>query len=395
MNGVKFLFNEFKKEKELIGNSLLMFIANGVPAIIIFLVNLTLARIFSPESFGNFRTVIYLVSFFSALIDFGAGVTLTKYIAQFKVKDKEKIGYMTRWFLKLRLISYSILFLLLFILIKPIAIHFLHDESLSYLVIFGFSLIIANFFGILPSMVMGHENFKLYLTIRLIGSFGSMILGMGLGYFFGVPYAILGFAISNLLGNLICLRFLFKEQTFKKMDGIFDIKKIFFKFSLPMYVFSLPNSLGNAIVPILSIFFSMEMIGQYSFSFLFYVAGLVIPGTLSSVLLPTISRLNVQKNNKRIKETLLKVFLVYTIIVIGGISGTLLLGETIISIIAPQYLPGLLFFKVLVSLGLLVGYLVIYQSYLTAKEKVKQVALMVVIQNLLLFIISFILLKSV
>jgi len=395
MKGLGFLFGEVKKERILLQNSLVMFIATGGSAIMTFAVNLILARIFGPESFANFKTVTYIVTFFYSLINFGIPVMLTKYVAEFRVKDKERISYLSRWSLKVNLMTNFTLLVLLVIFIKPITIYFLHDPSLSYLVLFSLSLALPSVINIFPSIVLGYENFNLYLISRMVSSIGLALFGVGLGYFFGMPYAIFGWAIANFLGNLICLRFLLKEKTFSKKDGVFDIKGIFWKFSVPMYIFGLPNSLGSAIVPLLSLFFTAELVGQYSFSFLFYYAGLVIPGTLASVLLPKISRLNSLKNDRKIKETLLKVFFAYTIIVVGGIGGALLFGETIISIIAPQYLPGITFFKVLVSFGLLTGYISIFNSYLTAKEKIKEVALMILLQNALLFLVSFLLMKGV
>lgn len=395
MKYINFLLDEFKKEKELVRSSLVMLIATGSSALITFIVDFILAKIFGPESFGNFRTVFYLISFFCAMIDFGAAVTLTKYIAQFRVQDRKKIGHMSRWFLKLRLISFSVLFAVLVVFINPITIYFLHDPSLSYLIVFGFSIVIGNVFATFLSMVLGYENFNLYLISRLVTAFGYIILGIGLGYFFGVAYAILGLGLSNLLGYLVCLKLLFKEKSFEKKDGAFDIKEIFFKFSIPMHIFNLPSYFGNAIVPLLSLFFSMRLIGQYSFSFLFYYAGLVIPGTLASVLLPKLSRLNALKENKKIKETLMKVFLAYTFFVFCSISGVLLFGRIILSIISPEYLPGIIFFKALICLGLLTGYLVIFNSYLTAKERIKEVALSILLQNILLFLVSFILFKFV
>jgi PST family polysaccharide transporter len=395
MNGINYFIDELKKEKELVKSSFLMFLATGIPAIMSFLANLMLARIFNPEPFGNYKTVTYLVTFFSSLISFGIPITLTKYIAQFKVNDKKKIGYMTRWFLNILLIAFSVLVVLLLVFLKPLTLYFLHDPTLTVLVLAGFSIVFANIFSILPSMVLGFENFKLYLFSRLLTSLGYIIFVVGLGYFFGVPFAIIGLGLSNILGNLLCLRFLVKKGSFKKRDGEFDVKDIFLKFSLPMYFFTIPNYVGNAIVPVLSIFFSRELIGQYSFSFIFYYSGLVIPGTIGTVLLPRNSRLISLKKGEKIKQTLIKVFSAYTLIVIGGILGVFLLGKPILSLIAPEYLPGLLFFKVLVSLGLLSGYIVIYNSHLTAKEKIKEVAILTLIQNLLLFVISFLLLKSV
>ncbi|MBD3155864.1 MAG: oligosaccharide flippase family protein [Candidatus Aenigmarchaeota archaeon] len=395
MNRINFLINEIKKEKELVKDSFWMFLANAIPAIMGFLMNLILARIFNPEPFGNYKTVTYLITFFSALISFGIPITLTKYIAQFRVKDKKKIGYMTRWFLNIRLISFSALFLILLVFLKPITVYFLHDPSLSNLILAGFPLVFATIFGFLPSMVLGYENFKLYFFSKLVTSIGYILFVVGLGYFSGVPFSVIGLGISNLLGSLLCLKYLNKKGSFRKTNGKFNVKEIFLKFSLPMYIFTIPSFFGNAVVPVLSIFFSPELIGQYSFSFVFYYSGLVIPSTIGTVLLPRNSRLISLKDEKNIKKTLIKVFSVYTLIAVVGILGVFLLGRTVLSIIAPEYLPGLVFFKALVSLGLISGYIIIYNSYLTAKEELKWVALLTLIQNLLIFLVSFLLLKSV
>ena len=131
------------------------------------------------------------------------------------------------------------------------------------------------------------------------------------------------------------------------------------------------------------------------FSFIFYFAALVIPTALSAIVLPKVSRLNGLNKHYDAKKALNKVFLIYTPVMVGGIIGTLLLSKFALSLIAPDYLPGLLFFKVLLCLGLLMGYLVIYNSYLTGKGKVKQVAVIALIQNSVLLGVSFLMLGIV
>jgi len=242
-------------------------------------------------------------------------------------------------------------------------------------------------------MTTGFENFKVFFISRVITSVGFFIFVLGSAKTFGLPYCFLGFSLSFILGNLYCLNYVLKERVLEKTKERFDVKRIFLKFSIPMHILSIPTYLGNFIVPILSLFFPIELIGQYSFSFLFYYGGLIIPSSFSSVLLPKISKLKTLNKEGKIRENLVKALMAYTIVVLIGIFFILLFGRTVISIIAPQYLPGLTFFKVLASFGLLSGYINIYISYLVAKEKIGLIAIMTLIQHVLLFTISFVMLK--
>ena len=70
-------------EEELIKSSGLVFGASLRGSIILLISNLVLSEHFGPESFGNYKTVVSLFLFLPALIEFGAGTTLTKYIAEF------------------------------------------------------------------------------------------------------------------------------------------------------------------------------------------------------------------------------------------------------------------------------------------------------------------------
>ena len=83
----------------------------------------------------------------------------------------------------------------------------------------------------------------------------------------------------------------------------------------------------------------------------------------------------------------------YTPIVAVGLVGILVFSEMFVGIVASEYLPGVVIFKVMVSLGLLFGYFVIYSSYLKAKGDVKKTAVVVLVQNALLFLISFVVLQ--
>jgi len=378
--------------RKIMKDSTLVIIATSFSSLMTFLTNLFWGRYLGPESYGSLKTIIYLTGLFSSLINLGLVFTATKYIAEFRGRDKKKIGPLVRWIFKFRIIAYIISMLLFVLFIKDITLFFLHDISLSYLMIPALFVIFTNFFGILPFMIQGFENFKLFFSSKII--FGLLYLSLGFGFLkFGVNYSLFGIGLAFLISNLICLKFLIKNNAFEKTKIKVDFKKIFLKFSLPLYISNIPNYLGNSIVVILSIFFPMEVVGYFSFSFIFYFAALLIPMALTGIVLPRVSNLNGLKKHNDAKKVLMKVFAIYTPMMILGIIGTLIFSKFILSLIAPQFLPGLIFFKVLLCFGFIIGYLVIYTSYLTAKEKMKQVAVFILLQNLVLFILSFIMLK--
>ena len=157
----------------------------------------------------------------------------------------------------------------------------------------------------------------------------------------------------------------------------------------------IPGFIGNAIIPILSLFFSQRLIGYYSFAMVFYQGVISIPNALSSVLLPRFSELNGSDNLNEARIKLKRIFLIYTPIVILGIIFCILFSELFLSIIASAYLPGLLIFKTLVCFGLFVGYLLIYRSYLTGLAKLRRLTIIVIFHNISLFILSFIIMKLI
>jgi O-antigen/teichoic acid export membrane protein len=389
------LFDSMLEDKDLVKDSVVVFLSTSLANVILFLTNLYFSRLFGPESFGIFKTVLYLFTLLPVLIDFGMMITLPKYIAEFKVKDKKKISYMVGWFLKIRTISFLIFLAILFLFRNEIAIYFLHDQSLSYLILAGLLIVGVSFFNVLRQMVMGYENFKLFSVSAILTNVAYALIGIVLGYYFGIFYAIVGFSAGLLLGNLVCLKFLMEKRTFEKGNGKFDVKKIFWNYSMPMHLFLvLPNTLGTSMVPIMSLFFSTKLIGYYSFAFMFYFAALMIPMSIQSVLFPKVSRLVGIKRHKESERSLTRILGLYTLAVVLGVIGVLLLSRWFVTLIAEEYLPGLVLFEALVILGLFLGYFSIYGTYLSARGEVKKTAAVVLSQNLILFVVSFMLLSS-
>jgi O-antigen/teichoic acid export membrane protein len=375
-------------EEELIKSSGMVFGASLIGSIILLISNLVLSKHFGPESFGNYKTVVALFLFLPALIEFGAGTTLTKYIAEF---SDERIHYMVRWFLKLRVILYLFLLGFVFIFREQIAIHFLKDASLSYLILPGLLFGFFVFFEIFKPITLGFQNFKLYSFSQFLTSASAGLLTIAVGYLFGVYYAIVAYGAGYLVGNLPNIRFSLAKKVFVKIvQNDLDLKSIFLRYSLPIYLMIIPGFLGLGIIPILSLFFPQKLIGYYAFAWIFYSGILLIPSALSQVLFPKVAELSGKRNFKEAKGKLVRAFIVYTPVVLLGIGGCLLFSNLFVGIIAPAYLSGLVVFEALVCFGLVVGYLLIYKGYLAGLARMKRLTLLVLIQNVSLLGVSFI-----
>jgi len=377
-------------EGELIRSSTLVLISAISSSLIALLANLVISNSLGPNYFGDFKTIIYLFAFLPMLIDFGINASLTKYVAE--LRSKEKRVYMIRWFLKIKLLSYVFLIALLFLVKDYIALYFLDNVTLSYLILAGIFLTASNFFSAFSFIVLGIQNFKIYSLSQFFIASLSPILAVLMSSL-GIFYMIIGWGLGIIIGNLPNLLFLIRNEFLKSQEQ-FDVKKIFFRFSLPIYPIELTVAFVNSVVPLLSLFFSQYLISYYSFAFMFYVASLLIPNSLSLVLFPKFSELNGLENYSEAKNILRKSLMYYSFIVIIGLISVYLFSELFIGFLAKEYLPSTFMFKAIVSLGIVLGYPVIYSNYLKGLGKVKKYALIVFLQNLLLIAVSFILLTS-
>jgi O-antigen/teichoic acid export membrane protein len=371
----------------------IIFLASLSANIILFFANIFIADQLGAVDFGVFKIISYLFTFLPILIDFGANYTMTKYISEFKSRSKEKVGYLIKWFLKIRIFSYSVMLALILIFNEQIAFFFLKDASLNYLVFAGVLMAGLPFFVIFQFIVLGFHKFKLFALSQFLTLTSSGILSVLLSPF-GIFYAVVGWSFGFLIGNLFNLKFFLREDIIKKSNE-FDVKRIFKKFSLPAQFVWIVTNLFTVIIPILSLSFSQEAIGYFSFAFLFYIATLLVPTSISSVVFPKVSELNGFGRYKDAKNLLKRAFFLYSPVVLIGIILVFLISDWLFVTFFESYLPSLLMFKILVSLGLVLGFNMIYTNYLQGLGRVKMFALLVLLQNALLFAVSFVLLSMI
>ena len=375
---------------EFIRSGATIFIATLFASLIAFVANVIISNVLGPESFGSFKVIIYLFAFLPLLADFGINSSLTKYISEFG-KNSKKSSHLIEKFLEFKVIGYAALIAILLLLKDQIALYFLKDASLSYLVLAGIALLAFSFFGTFSFIALGFQNFKLFSLSQFLNSASSVVLAVLLSPL-GIFYIILGWSLGPLIGNIPTTFYTIKKmgRSYEKID----VKKIFMEFSLPVYPVDLSTNLFTVIIPLLSLLFSQTLVGYYSFAFMFYYVAMLIPNSLSYVLFPKVSELNGLKRYDHAKHILRKSFTYYSLIAAAGLVFVLFLSEWFIGTIASDYIQSVFIFKDIVSLGFLFGYNVIYSNYLKGLGKVKKYALLMLVQNLILIVVSLFLLSA-
>jgi len=377
-------------KSDLARSSSIIFVSTLSSNLILFLANLFIANQLGAVNYGIFKIIVYLFGFLPLLIELGTNSSLTKYISEFG-KEKEKIGYLIKWFLKLKFFAYLVLILLIFIFREQLSLLFLKDASLSYLILSGILLMGLSFFNTFQFITLGFQKFKLYAFSQFLTFSTSAALGVLLSSF-GTFYIILGWSLGPLIGNLFNIKFFLRKKILKSVKK-FDVKKVFWKFSIPIYLTGIITGLFSAIIPLLSLFFPQEKIGYFSFAFIFYFATLLIPNALSTFVFPKVSELNGLKRHKDAKNVLKKAFKLYTFVAILGIILVILFSDWLFTTFFKNYLPSLFMFKILTISGFIFGFNMIYVNYLQGLGKVKKFALFILTQNIVLFVISFSLLS--
>jgi O-antigen/teichoic acid export membrane protein len=374
-------------KEEFMRNSAIVFLLILSSSAVAFLANIVLFNILGPEGFGNLKVVIYLFAFLPLIADLGINSTLTKYIAEFG-RDSTKTGRLIMWFLKAKLLSFTVLVAVILLSKSYLSSYFLQDASLGYLVLAGALLAFLNFFTTFSSIALGFQKFKLFGFSQMSPAI-SAVLAVLLSPL-GIFYTVLGWSLGPLIGNLPAMVFTAKKV--KHHYDRVDTWGIFRRFSLPVFPIDLTTSLSTIIIPVLDLFFSQQLVGYYSFAFTFYVAAMLLPNALSTVLFPKFSELSGMKMHDDAKDILRRAFIYYTLIVLVGLVFVILLSEWFIGLVASSALPSLLIFKVIVSMGLIFGYNAIYANYLKGCGKIRKYAVFTLAQNILLFAVSFYLL---
>lgn len=206
--------------------------------------SIILARIMGVAGFGEWGIILSTISMVGVFASFGLGNTVTKFVAEWRVADKEKLGNLLGIQIIIAIIMGIAVLLFLTIFSSIIANQLLAAPQLdTALIIVGFIVMISAVSGVFNGILSGYEYFRLLTISQVLSTIVGVILTITFTVFFGVNGAIVGLLVTNSI-NFIILLFIVlplisKNGVTLKFNGYREGWSIFINMSLPLTISSL------------------------------------------------------------------------------------------------------------------------------------------------------------
>ena len=279
--------------------------------LVTFIVSIVLARILTPEDYGQVALITVFTTIMQVFVDSGLGTALIQ------KKNADDLDFSSVFYFNfvVCLVLYVIMFLA-----APFIARFYNDSSLILIVrVISLTIVISGVKGIQQSYVSRNMLFKRFFYATLVGTVFSAFLGVAMAYTgFGV-WAIVGQQLSNTAIDTLVLWLTVKWRP-KKMFSWERLKGLL-SFGWKLLASSLLDTVYNNLRSLI--------IGKmYSSSDLaYYDQGRKIPNimvtninvSIDSVLLPTMS--SAQDDSKYVKAMTRRAIMtstyIYTYIYLG------------------------------------------------------------------------------
>lgn len=315
-------------------------------AFFLFVSNLVLARLLSPDDFGCIGMLMVFISISDAIVDGGFGAALVQ------KKNASQIDFSTIfiWDVVLSLLLYLILFLL-----SPLIADFYEMDSLSTILrVQGVVLLFNGLSNIQRTMLTRQMNFKKQARINL----SAMIIGSCLG----ILCAFCGMGIWSLVVKLLstsilaCICFWLTTTWFP--NRCFSIKSLKSLFSFGGFVFltSITNSIySNIISLVIGKSFSSTTLGYFTQARkLEDIPRQTISSVVNNVTFPAFS--SIQDDKIRLKKAISESLKFLSFINFSLTILMMVIARPIILLLfSEKWLPSVPYFQVICLYGLIMS----------------------------------------
>lgn len=280
--------------------------------------SIVVAHILGKLEYGELGMIRSTVNMFVVFAGFGLGLTATKYIAEFRIKDPDKtgkiIGLTTIFAGGIGLIiAIAILVTAPFLAEKTInAPHLVNEIRLGAVILFFSALN-----GALTGILVGFQAFKSIAKINFFAGLLAFPLQIGSTLLLGLPGAIIGFGLNFLI--LWIFNFITVWKVAAKFGINIQFKNSWNEWSI-LYKFSMPALLSGLMVSPVIWACNAILVNQpsgYGEMAIFDAANqwrgiiLFIPVALSQIVLPLLS----DSENQNQFDRILKMNIIINIVI--------------------------------------------------------------------------------
>ncbi|HII92053.1 MAG TPA: flippase [Methanosarcina sp.] len=262
--------------------------------------SILIARVLGPEKLGIFSVIQYLGGLIIMFSSLNLPVTITTFIAEYRVTDKSKIGK-TIGTLSLISITSSFILITLIILSSDFISNFYNEPSIGFLIkIYTLTIFFTVFSNLCISILAGFQEMKSVSKLNVILAITNIPITIMLVYYFSILGAILSLITNSIVSLLITLVLVLNLLSTEKVkiDFSFDkelLKKII-QFSLPLFLSGVAYTAFQWFGPtLLSMEENFKDVGSYKVALAIYNLILFVPNAIQYNLMPTVSNLSSSK----------------------------------------------------------------------------------------------------
>lgn len=307
------------KDSQIAKDSTWAVIGSAVSKCAAMIVGIIIARLLGVDAFGEYGMVKSTLFYIAVFSTFGLGSTANRYMALCNTDDYHTIVSIVRNSITITLITSVVMAILLFTCAGVIS-----DEP-HLVAILRYTALIVIFNAINTTqlgLLSGLKQFKTIAVINTISGFATLILGIGLTYYFkliGAVGALFATTLIQCILNQIAIKRHLsrarKNCTTESDERGITISQLF-KFSLPIAMQECVYASASWIrVMMITSLAGYDELGLYTATNQCHLIIIFIPGVLRNVILSHLSSsLNDYNRHKQTFSTMIKINLVCTLL---------------------------------------------------------------------------------
>lgn len=210
---------------------------NGILGALFYVV---LARALGPSGFGLLTIALTTQVLIADIADIGTNTGLVRFVSSNLVQNKEKAYKFLKLALKIKLISSTVSFLIIFMLAPYLVTYLFHKEELVLLLrLSALGIGGALLFSFATSTLQAYQKYFLWSSINILTNFLRLMLIFILGYslMLNLVNSLIVYILLPFFGFFVTLLILPTKKILMSKNE-FSLASDFFKYNIPVAIFS-------------------------------------------------------------------------------------------------------------------------------------------------------------
>ena len=329
--------------KDIIKDGTIVVLINGLAAFLAYLTRIMIARNLTIYEVGLFFGVLNFITFFTFLRSWGLDASLSKYIAEFKIKNKNDEIKTVIFSAALSQFIFSLIVIsVIYIISNFLVKNYFHNEDTRFILYTLCWVLLANSAGnVFKGIFRGFKKMFYFAIIELVDSSYIFLIIIFLGI--KLPSMVFAYITSGLcvlIFGIIILHTFWKYKDYKIINFKYHTIQLF-KIGIPVMLAGFGGMIISYINNLILIYFRpMNEIGIYSMILPFAMVALFFTRAGFSAVIPSVSETSAYNHHHKIKDFIKESYKMLPLIAIPISIGIIFAKPFIRIFLGESYLPG-------------------------------------------------------